>query len=300
MVRVQLLFLTCCVSAQTPDQKRRVDEATRTLRLAVQLNPRDPDAYAQLAHAYQELKFLRAASQELNTAVALAPAEPEWRRQFGALLGRVGDSAGAMAQYQASLALRPTHGETYYNLGNGLRPDDLVGKQEAYATAIALSPTLGAAYVNLASIQRRAGLGEESLGVLRSLLAFEPLGAGPRLTERLRIEGRPMEATAVHLEAARVAATLGIPPVDPEWGEPGDWRRYVAASRESAASRTPKCLDPSCISGLERGLTAAAGRPGCAEALLHTPADAEALMAAVAPQPTLLRAAIQSWPPIQR
>ena len=200
------------VSAQSPEAKRRVEEATKPFRLAVELAPRDPDAYFQLSNAYQEAKFLRAGSQELQTAVALAPTQPEWRRQLGVMLLRVGSPAEAvLTQYHASLVLRPDHGETYFNLGNALRDTNQAGQEQAFTQAVSLLPVFSVAYLNLAAAHQKANRGEESLAVLQALLEFEPRTAASRLTDRLHAEGRHLEMTAVHIKAERVAREIGHP-----------------------------------------------------------------------------------------
>ena len=105
-------------AAQSPEQQRAVEQAVASYRKAVELRPADATAYFELSVAYQQNRFMRAASVEMGHAVFLRSDEPEWRRQLGTLLARVGDPQGAVRQYQESLALRPQSGETYFNLGN--------------------------------------------------------------------------------------------------------------------------------------------------------------------------------------
>ena len=61
-----LLYLSSAFAQPTPEAQKRVDDATENERMAVQLSPRSADAYRNLAEAYKQHRFLRAASEALK------------------------------------------------------------------------------------------------------------------------------------------------------------------------------------------------------------------------------------------
>ena len=66
-----------------PAVQRRVDAATVEQRRAVQLAPRSAEAYAELARAYDQNRFKRAASEAWAIAIQLDPTDAEAYRQYG-------------------------------------------------------------------------------------------------------------------------------------------------------------------------------------------------------------------------
>eukprot|EP00966_Prymnesium_polylepis_P081381 1885651-Prymnesium_polylepis.1 len=297
---IALLSLLQPAAAQSPEQLRKVEAAVAQQRRAISLRPTDGTAYFELASAYRDNRFLRAASVEMGHAVALRPDEPEWHRQLGILLARVGDPQGALRHYHSSLALRPTSAETYFNLGNALGTHDLAAKTAAFERTIELSPTFVSAYMNLANIHetRQRGSG---VGVLRRLMEFDVQAGRRRLTDTLEGLDRNLEAAVAHVDAIRMqraaAAREGPGAADPSLASAAhrEWHDFVTTALDGAIAQPPKCIDAiGCVAGLERALAVAAERPSCAEAheQLLTSTWVQSLLTAATPTPTKLRRAV--------
>ena len=62
---------------------KRNAEALRELQRAVKLMPQEPQAYLQLAKAYEAFENWIAAVEQLQKLVELAPQEPEYSYQLG-------------------------------------------------------------------------------------------------------------------------------------------------------------------------------------------------------------------------
>lgn len=257
-------------AAQSPEQQRAVEQAVASYRKAVELRPADATAYFELSVAYQQNRFMRAASVEMGHAVFLRPEEPEWRRQLGTLLARVGDPQGAVRQYQDSLALRPQSGETYFNLGNALGQHDVQGKTAAFERAIELSPRLSGAYINLAYLHERQVVGS-GVGLLRSLMTFDVGAARRRLTSQLESLGRHLEAAVAHVEAIRLqeeaatqreVAVEGAPRslADPTLPTEGirEWRDFVTSCENTPVRLLERILLEYCLCRVRARVSGAA------------------------------------------
>ncbi len=159
--------------------------------------------------------------------VAKCPDNDRARNNLGNVLAREGDLAGAIAQYEAVLRLRPESADTHFNFGNALRRLGRTGEAIAhYERALAANPRMPDARTALGTALEEAGRGDEAVAHYEQALRLDPgyPDAHNRLGIALAKAGRGPEAIA-HFEQA-----LRGKPASPEIrGNLG--RALVAANR---------------------------------------------------------------------
>ena len=199
------MFLAIAPAAQpSPEKLRAVNEATVEQRRAVSLRPHDATAYAELGHAYQMHKFLRAASEAWQTAVQLKPTDADAYRNYGMTIRATGDTAAAVRAYDSALVLRPADGQTYFNYGNVL-----TGTREridAFRNALRQVPAHFGARQNLVGALNGEKRHEEALEVMRDWARIDPETGERRLAEKLLHDGRKLEAAWRSRPAETVAS----------------------------------------------------------------------------------------------
>lgn len=84
-------------------------QALPLLQQAVALSPKNPKAHEQLAHAYQNLKMLPQAEQELKKAVELAPKASALHFKLGQIYQKLGMKPEAIAEFAICKKLDSTH-----------------------------------------------------------------------------------------------------------------------------------------------------------------------------------------------
>ena len=305
-----LSLLHLATSQPSPDKIRQVELATEHERRAVQLNPQSAEAYWDLANAYRNHKFLRAASGALSVAVALSPKDADRQLELGTLLRRVGDPDGAVRALNAALALKPSPAA---HLHLSFLASDATERERHTLSALALEPTSTDAYARLARIYTEKNGGQmrsaEAEAAWRSLMHLEPGYGGRKLFDFLRFADRKLEAAVAFkraqalvderlaASAAAAAAGDGSAPSAPVLSEGlMDWGRWVDQVERHHPPLQPKCLARACIQGLAAALILAEAGPHVKELLpdhLHPAAVAEMLGG----PPLLLKRATESWTP---
>jgi len=111
---VLLVVLSCTVDA-FGQQTKRGDESV--------------DAHTHLGMIAAEANDLKAAERHFAAAASLAPSDPSSRNNYGAILLRLGRTAEARTQFEASLKLNPDQPNALTNLAqiyfDSDQPDDL-------------------------------------------------------------------------------------------------------------------------------------------------------------------------------
>ncbi len=109
--------------ASTLSELGRYDEAAQHFRALLEAVPGDRETRAQLIAALvaagnsaMSESRLAAAAESYRELVALEPANPDYRNNFGIILARTGDVAGAIAQFEAALRADPSHAAARRNL----------------------------------------------------------------------------------------------------------------------------------------------------------------------------------------
>ena len=127
-----------------------VELAPQNFELALRIAPADTETHRLLAVTHSMSAPSRAAEQ-LEAALALAPAAVELRFELGVAQQQTGALHEAARTYDALLARQPAHMQAHANRGTTLR--DLGRHSEAaaaYATSLRLAPAFAAVYNNLA------------------------------------------------------------------------------------------------------------------------------------------------------
>ena len=102
-------------------------------------DPRNVDAHTYLGMIAADANELNEAEQHFAAAATLAPSEPSTRNNYGAILLRLGRTAQALAEFEASLKLNPNQPSALTNLAQIYfdrgQPDDLRMAQDLLTRA---------------------------------------------------------------------------------------------------------------------------------------------------------------------
>jgi tetratricopeptide (TPR) repeat protein len=145
---VAVLLLWGLWPRSAPAQRPAPDEAIGRAQWLVTRNPADGrgyyrlgDAYIQKARESGDITYFTLAEESLRKALALDPRDGAAARHLAFTLYSRHDFAGALAEAQRAIALRPTDGYAYGILGDAYQE---VGRydeaQSAYARMMAIAP----------------------------------------------------------------------------------------------------------------------------------------------------------------
>jgi len=133
----------------------KAEQAVDDLQRALAREPRNPDAYRELANAYRRLQRQADAERTYQRALELQPDSWVTRNNYASYLFAVGQQryGDAEAQYKRALEIVPDNARLWYNLGGthwyqGKRDE----ARAAFRKSLELSPTAPAAS-NLAVLQ---------------------------------------------------------------------------------------------------------------------------------------------------
>jgi len=151
------------------------EEALRSLRIVMVLQPADADA---LSHQAQ-MRATRGETLDclmlFRRALALKPWDAELFHRMGVALAEAGHSTGAAGAYLMALICRPDHGEALNNLGvNAKDLGHLERGAALFRRSLAALPGYPPAYNNLGLSLVAVGRIAEGDGHYRQALALEP------------------------------------------------------------------------------------------------------------------------------
>jgi tetratricopeptide (TPR) repeat protein len=134
-----------------------VDEAIKTFRRVLQLEPRHTLARYNLALVLKRADRLPDAIDALKRALEIEP-RPEAHYTLGVIYWQQGDTSRAADALRAAAAADPRYAEAHYTLGAVLSArKDWKGAAEALRRAIALRPDMAGAHDTLARVLRQSG-----------------------------------------------------------------------------------------------------------------------------------------------
>ena len=151
------------------------------------------------------------AARHLRVALRLEPDDPEAHNYLGLAHYRLGRTAEAIVEFEAALRHRRDFVEAHNNLGLALtqaeRYDEAIGHLRE---AIRLAPPQAATHNNLGMALALAGRGEEAVPHLRRAIALKPdfARAHANLARALAELGRRAEAIRHYEEALRLRPDL--------------------------------------------------------------------------------------------
>ncbi|MDH2429739.1 tetratricopeptide repeat protein [Sphaerisporangium sp. TRM90804] len=156
---------------------------------------------------------------EMDAAVAVDPAYPDYRLDRGNLLFRMGRLDEALAEYDAAIGLSPPLPEGYYNRAQlRLATGDLTGARADLDHVLELDPGYLDAYINRAGLLLELGLDGQARQDVAAGLAIAP--GDPHLSCVLG----QLESAAGGVEQARAAfdaAVAGAPGLAAAWASRG-------------------------------------------------------------------------------
>jgi serine/threonine protein kinase/Flp pilus assembly protein TadD len=149
------------------------DLAVQEFQHALTLNPRDADALAGMAHAYESAGRIADAETAYKKAAALRPDYWDGYNTLGVFYDRIGRYQDALVQYRRAAELTPDNAQVYSNMGasyfNTGDPKLLPDAENALKKSIELSPSYPA-YANLGYLYLREARYAESVAMTEKAL----------------------------------------------------------------------------------------------------------------------------------
>jgi len=194
---------------------------------ALKADRRNVDAHTYLGMLAADANELKEAEQHFASAASLAPSEPSIRNNYGAILMRLGRTAQACTEFEASLKLNANQPSALTNLAQIYfdrgQPDNLRMARSLFERALKsvsdpeISRALVVTYLKLGQALIEKGSSDEAIAELSSALALDPknpdvvlnLARAQMLNKNLRAAGRTLEsAVARGLDDAKIYAAL--------------------------------------------------------------------------------------------
>jgi tetratricopeptide (TPR) repeat protein len=113
-----------------------------SLKSILSSNPRDLDALVRLGNLYYDNTKYRDAIEYYGKALEIDPNSVDVRTDRGSCYWSLGQADAAIGEFQKSLQVNPSHGQTLYNLGivylHG--KNDMEGARKAWQKLLATNP----------------------------------------------------------------------------------------------------------------------------------------------------------------
>ncbi|MGN6516602.1 MAG: tetratricopeptide repeat protein [Rhizomicrobium sp.] len=153
----------------------KTEEGLEKIRRAAELDPSNPNYFANLGEMERKAKNLGAAQTALERAIALDPQSAPAHNNLGIVHFDNRDFEKAAASYRTAIGLKEDYPEAHNNLGNALRAlDDINGAVEEYERAIELREEYAEAYNNMATALRDQQRMEEAEFSYRRAVQIRP------------------------------------------------------------------------------------------------------------------------------
>ena len=131
----------------------RFEEAEKSYRTAIKLQPEFADPHYNLGNTLTALKRLQEAENSYKRALYLQPEYAEAYCNLGSLLVDLGRPEEAEKACRNAIRYRHHYAKAYYNLGNALHILERFDEaEEAYNKALLLQPAFAEAYHNLGNL----------------------------------------------------------------------------------------------------------------------------------------------------
>jgi arylsulfatase A-like enzyme/tetratricopeptide (TPR) repeat protein len=197
---------------------RQTKTAEDALVRALEVNPRLANAHNALAALAYGRGELDVAERRVREALAIAPDLPTARYNLGRVLEAREQFAQAAEMYQAELSTNPRHGRAHLRLAQVLkRQGDHAGYVDQLRRGVEQAPESGGCYFLLAHERLRAGDVEDALRLARRGLELEPASElSPLghyvLADVYRSRGQAALASAEVARARRLETASGRSP----------------------------------------------------------------------------------------
>jgi Flp pilus assembly protein TadD len=129
---------------QQANEKARQNQFAAALELlqqALEKDPRNSNAYAQLAKIYFSQGDAAHARAAVDQALQIHPNHPEYLYVLGRILEGQGDLRGALAAFERAVLVNPKEADAYYEMGMiYLKLDEGQRAVQSLRKAVAISP----------------------------------------------------------------------------------------------------------------------------------------------------------------
>ncbi len=243
-------------------QAGRLDAAIAGYRRALEMDPGQPGALANLGSALCEQGRPDEAEDVLRRAVAIAPGNPEMHNNLGTALYEQGKLEAAIASFRQALALHPGHPEAQGNLGTA---QFAAGRlDEAFASfqaELAAKPDSLSALSSLGTLSWQLGKLDEAVSFYRRLLTIAP-GNGDaldRLAAVLMAQGDSNQALemvrcSLHLRETAQNRSLFVQIVRPlRWTADSEVLRLLLTRAMTEPWDRPDRLAPTAAAMIGKG-----------------------------------------------
>jgi len=155
------------------------DDALVIIQQAIALNPQNADSYNNQGNILKELKRYEEAILSFNQAIKLNPQYSQAYSNLGLTLKEQGLLDEAMVQYDVSLAISPDSADPYFYKGVILQERELFEEAlTSYLKAIDLKSDYTEAYSNIGLIKKDLGLFDEAKECFKQAISIDPESAG--------------------------------------------------------------------------------------------------------------------------
>ncbi|HYE52388.1 MAG TPA: FkbM family methyltransferase [Azospirillaceae bacterium] len=155
-------------------QQGKYEDAVAAISRAIAIDRKD-DYCSNLGNALLELGRVEEAEKSYRDAIALNPRSAEAHSNRGTALQQLGRTDEAAEAYLAAMRLRPELAEAPFNLGNILAARGrLEEAAEAYHASLRVRPVFPEALTNLGNVLRRQGRSDEAIAVFRTAIQQRP------------------------------------------------------------------------------------------------------------------------------
>ena len=170
----------------------RHQDALRQLQTAVEINPKNAEAWAEIGNILYEDGRTELAEHALLTAREHGPWMEGVHYNLANLYQRQGRWPEAISGYAAALAIRPEYAEARNNLGQAYEGAGQLERAVAeYRHALEADPELAPAWFNLAAVLEQQGDRSEAHSAYSR--AFALLSANPEVESNFRVSSGAQE-----------------------------------------------------------------------------------------------------------
>lgn len=156
-------------------KQRRLDEATRSLRKALELAPDYVRARVSLGDAHRFRGEIQQAEREYRLALVAKPGDAEAAFGLGTIAMDRGDVASARASFRLALAQDPGLAAAHLNLGNlSYQEGDYGAAEQSWLKVLGMNPTNTQAMNNLGVLAKGRGNVAAARDLFRRALDVDP------------------------------------------------------------------------------------------------------------------------------
>jgi tetratricopeptide (TPR) repeat protein len=184
----------------------RVNEAIEAYRRSIQMQPKQLDAYTNMALAFEQIGKHDEAAAALERAADMQPQRIDLHGAAGSAWARAGDGYRAAAAFRRVLAIKPDHAAALSNLAMALANTGALDEAlQAAQRGLELEPDSAVSHGSIAVVYDKLGRDAEAVAEFERAAELNPRNAdyyGHRATVLERM-GKLEEAVEVYQQGAQ-------------------------------------------------------------------------------------------------